>query len=194
MSPLILGSSSPRRKEILSFFTLPFVQAVPIFDEDAHPFLNDPIKYATELSEGKSLSIAPQDPKSVIVTADTVVYKQGKLYAKPANLDESHFFISSLQGGWHSVFTSITGRIGKKMVTEVEETKVLFHPLTRNQIEKYCAAIETHDKAGGYAIQGKGAVIVKRIEGCYYNVMGLPINNLQKVLLHFDIDLWKFLR
>jgi septum formation protein len=190
---IILGSQSPRRKEILSFFSLPFTVEHPSFDEDAHPYRGDPVNYAKEISECKALSLAEKHPTTIVITADTVVYKNGKIYLKPVSMTEAYATLEALGGSWHSVYTSVTVQQGKVQKTAVAETRVLFHELTREEIEKYCAGVMTLDKAGGYAIQGKGAIIVKQIEGCYYNVMGLPIGTLRALLKHFQIDLWDHL-
>lgn len=190
---IILGSKSPRRAEILSFFSLPFEIHSPSFDEEAHPFSGNPLTYAAELSQGKALSLAASFKNCLILTADTVVYREGKTFAKPSTVEEHHQMLQELNGHWHSVFTAVTGRCEERSFTRVEETKVLFHALSTDELTSYCQNVFALDKAGGYAIQGKGALIVKKIEGCYYNVMGLPINALLHVLKHFNIDLWNHL-
>jgi septum formation protein len=190
---IILGSKSPRRAEILSFFSLPFEIQTPDFDEEAHPFEDNPGKYASHLAQGKARSLAARFPEAVILSADTVVFKEGKVYAKPSTFEEHKAMLVALNGHWHSVFTAVTSQKGLESTTRVEETRVLFHALNSQEIEAYCRHVPAFDKAGGYAIQGKGALLVKKIEGCYYNVMGLPINALLHVLKHFDIDLWRHL-
>lgn len=191
---LILGSQSPRRKEILNFFTLPFIQTSPNYDEDAVPFLGNPIEYVKILSKGKADSLAHQYPKSLILTADTIVYREGKIFGKPKDEEEAYQFLTELEGRWHSVFTGLTLRVKDSDFQEVEETRVLFNPLTEEQMKNYHRILHFVDKAGGYMIQGAGGLIVKRIEGCYYNVMGLPINALHALLKHADIDLWNHLK
>ncbi len=191
---LILGSQSPRRREILSFFSLPFEQVSPSFDEDAIPFDGDPIAYSKHLSEGKALSLKSTFTDAVILTADTVVYKEGTLYGKPSNEAEAFQILSALNGSWHQVFTAVTATRQDKMITAYDETKVLFHSISPEQIHLYYKAFHGFDKAGGYGIQDGGHVIVKRMEGCFYNVMGLPINALQKVLHAVGIDLWNYLK
>lgn len=188
---IILGSTSPRRAEILSFFTLAFEIKTPSFDEEAHPFQGDPIEYAMFLAKGKADSL--KNEQKVVITADTVVYHDGKIFGKPLSLEENFNTIKALNGKQHSVFTAVTGQLGNRQISDIEESKVLFHSLSDEQIWQYCRGVGTLDKAGGYAIQGKGALIVKAIEGCYYNVMGLPLNALQRVLKQFNIDLWSYL-
>ena len=191
---LILGSQSPRRREILSFFSLPFEQVSPSFDEDAIPFEGDPIAHSKYLSEGKAVSLKPFFTDAVILTADTIVYKEGALYGKPSNETEAFHILSALNGSWHQVFTAVTATYQDRMVTDYDETKVLFHAISPEQIHLYYKAFHGFDKAGGYGIQDGGHVIVKRMEGCFYNVMGLPINALQKVLRGVGIDLWNYLK
>ena len=191
---LVLGSSSPRRKEILSFFSIPFVQVASPLDEREIPFSGNPQKYALLLSEQKAKLVSKQFPDEIVLTADTIVYAKGKLFNKPASREEAFQFLSELAGSWHQVFTGITLQRGPIVHSAVEETKILFHPLNAEQINSYISSIKTEDKAGGYAIQGAGGVIASRIEGCYYNVMGLPINTLRALLLFLGVDLWNHLK
>ena len=191
---IILGSQSPRRKEILSFFDLPFEQATPPFIEEDVPFENDPAKYVLTLSKGKAESLAHKFPGAIIITADTTVYRNGKIYNKPTDKEEAFQSLSELSGHWHSVFTGVTICKDNEECQGVEETKVLFNRLTPEQIRKYQQQVHCEDKAGGYAVQHGGALIVRRIEGCFYNVMGLPINVLSELLSHFGVDLWNHLR
>jgi septum formation protein len=193
MLPLILASLSPRRKEILSAFNLPFMQCAPDFDEEEEAFEKDPQEYVMRLAAGKANSLAPHYPASVILAADTTVYAQEVIYNKPKDEREAFFALSALVGKWHSVFTGVAVQCGGKKFQQVEETRVLFNDLTEEQIKHYLLRTEWSDKAGGYAIQLGGGLIVKRIEGCYYNVLGLPINTVRQLLLHFQIDLWDYL-
>lgn len=191
---LILGTTSPRRREIFEYFTLPFEQISPHFAEEEVSFSGDPREYANTLSRGKGASIAKSHPHALIITADTVVYKEGKIYNKPLSTEENISMLKELSGRWHSVFTSISGRLEKKEITICEETKVLFNTLVEDEIKEYCRVFKPLDKAGGYAIQEGGAVLVNRIEGCFYNVMGLSINGLITVLKAFNIPLWRYLK
>jgi len=194
MKPLILGSQSPRRKEILSFFALPFNQVTPDFDELSVPFVNNPKEYVSTLAKGKSASIQKKHSEALILTADTIVYKAPKLYNKPCTEAEAFEALTELQGSWHSVFTALSLRYKQEEVHGVEETRVLFNPLTPIMIRHYHSKIHWADKAGGYAIQMGGGLIVNRIEGCYYNVMGLPINTLRSLLKNFGIELWDYVK
>lgn len=187
---LILGSQSPRRREILSFFSYPFEQISPNFAEELVSFEGDVEAYTKKLSTGKANSLIHRFPKATILTADTVVFKDGKIFNKPANDEEALKMLREFNGSWQSVFTSVTARNHEIESTDCEETKVLFHKVTETQLRLYHEAFNGNDKAGGYGIQMGGSVIVKRMEGCFYNVMGLPIAAVCTVLKKVGIDLW----
>lgn len=191
---LILGSQSPRRKEILGYFSIPFEQVTPPFIEEDVPFEGEPGKHAILLSEGKAQSISHLYPSAVIITADTIVFGNGKSYVKATDKEDAFNILSELSGRWHSVFTGVTVRKGDQHYSAVEETRVLFNELTPEQIHQYLKQLHWQDKAGAYAVQHAGAIITQKIEGCFYNVMGLPINTLRKLLLPVGIDLWGYLK
>lgn len=191
---LILGSQSPRRREILSYFSLPFKQVSPDFDEEAIPFQGDPKAFAETLSRGKAESLHEKFSHQVILTADTVVCREGKNYGKPKDDEEAFQFLTELSGQWHSVFTSLTVCSKGSYFQSTAETRVLFNRLSKEQIKTYIRQLHFLDKAGGYMIQGAGSLIVNKIEGCYYNVVGLPLNALAEVLGKVGIDLWNFLK
>jgi septum formation protein len=191
---LILGSQSPRRKEILSYFAIPFVQIPSAFDEESVPFQGNPSQYAQELSLKKAQVLAHRFPEDVILTADTVVYLDGKIFNKPKDADEAFAMFRCFSGKWQQVFTAVTVQKNKEIYSGFEETKILFHHLNDEQIKLYHCSAPFLDKAGGYAIQGAGSILVSRIDGCYYNVMGLPVNVIKDLLLRVGIDLWKHLK
>lgn len=194
MKELILGSQSPRRREILQFFSIPFVQVSPDFDETQVPFQGDPAAFALQVAERKALCLVDRYPSQPILTADTVVYRDHRLFMKPETLEEAAHMLSELSGQEHSVFTGVSVMKGSKRFQGVEETRVFFHELTESQIRAYHEQFYPLDKAGGYAIQKGGSIIVKRIEGCYYNIMGLPINTTRYLLAKLGINLWDFLK
>lgn len=194
MKRLILGSQSPRRKEILSYFSLPFEQFAPNFDEETLLFKGDPGEYVSSLSKGKAESLQMQYPEAIILTADTVVYREGKIYNKPKNEEEAFQALTELVGQWHSVFTGVTVNANNRSYQQWEETRVLFNPLTPDEIRHYHKKIHWADKAGGYAIQMGGGLIVRKIDGCYYNVMGLPINTVRALLQKVGIELWEYVK
>ncbi len=194
MQQLILGSNSPRRREILGFFSIPFTQASPNFDEDAVPYENPPEDFVCRLSLGKAKSLASLHPHAIILTADTIVYREGKIYGKPKDRQDAHRILRELSGEWHEVYTGITLTKGDKVFSKAEKTRVLFNPLTDQEISHYHNSIECSDKAGAYGIQQGGGVVIRKIEGCFYNVMGLPINTLRELFSNIGIDLWRWLR
>jgi septum formation protein len=192
MARIILGSQSPRRKEILSYFKLPFTQVTSDFDESSIIYRRDPIKYVTSLALGKAHLLAAKHPDDIIITADTIVYRSGKVYNKPRDEEEAYKMLSELVGKWHSVFTGVAVIHGKKEVHGWEETRVLFNSFTEKEIRDYHKKVHWADKAGGYAIQMAGGLIVKKIDGCYYNVVGLPINTVHELLKRVGIELWNY--
>lgn len=193
MKRIILGSQSPRRKEILSQFSIPFDQATPPFVEESVSFQGDPVDYAITLSRGKGDSLCRLYPQAIILTADTVVYCAGRIYNKPQSFDEAVSFLSTFSGNWHSVFTAVTIREGQVEHSACEMTNVLFNDLNLEQIHRFLHSIAWQDKGGGYTIQGIGSLVVRKIEGCYYNVTGLPVNTVRKLFLKVGIDLWNYI-
>ncbi len=194
MSELILGSQSPRRRDIMNLFTVPFRQISPEFDEAQVPFQGDPISFVSEIAERKAMSLLERFPDQPILTADTIVYRDNRLFMKPESLEEAASMLSELAGKEHIVYTGVCAIRGRKRFIEAEATRVFFLDLTKDQIHAYHQRFNPLDKAGAYAIQGGGSIIVKRIEGCYYNIMGLPLNTTRRLLSKVGIDLWDFLK
>ena len=191
---IILGSQSPRRREILNFFSLPFRQVSPHFDETQVLFDKDPAAFVNEVARRKALCLAEKYPDVPILTADTTVHRNGQLFMKPETMEEAHAMLRELAGKEHEVYTGVCVALGKTCSVEAERSLVEFHPLTDEQIRAYHQQISPLDKAGAYAIQKSGCLIVKRIEGCYYNIMGLPLQTTHRLLLQVGIDLWHFLK
>lgn len=194
MKQLILGSQSPRRLEILSHFSLPFKQMTPPFHEESVAFTGNPATYVCEIARGKADSLSKNHRDSIVLTADTTVFKEGKIYNKPQSKEEAYTMLQELSGSWHSVFTGVSVVSDQHVYTDFEETKVLFNPLSFEQIHHYHSGLNCFDKAGGYAVQMPGALAIQKIEGCFYNVMGLPINTVRKLMLNTGLDLWHYLK
>ena len=190
---IILGSSSPRRGEILNFFKIPFKQISSNFDEECVPFNGQPASFVEFLAQAKAEALVPFFPDQMILTADTIVFRDNKIFGKPKNREEAMQNLMELSGKSHSVFTGLAIYAHKKIFLTNEETKVYFNSLTKDQMHAYLDKIPVYDKAAGYMIQASGSLIVKRIEGCYYNVMGLPINGLCKILKDAGINLWDYI-
>jgi len=191
---LILGSQSPRRREIMNFFSLPFQQENPDFDEAQVVFGGDPAAFVKEVARRKALCLKDRFPKEVILTADTTVCLQNRLFMKPESMEEAHGMLRELSGKEHVVYTGVCVIQGDHCFVDAEKSLVQFHELTDPQIHTYHKTFFPLDKAGGYAIQKGGSLIVKRIEGCYYNIMGLPLHTVHRLLLKAGINLWDFLK
>jgi septum formation protein len=189
---LILASTSPRRKELLGTFKVPFQVMAPDFDEESIPFRGDAAEYVREIARGKALAIARQYPGALVLAADTTVYRAGKVYGKPADAQSALAMVGELSGGWHSVWTGVTLVRGEQLEEAQEETCVEFNPVNPEQIERYHRAINYMDKCGAYTIQGPGCLLVRRIEGCTTNVLGLPIQTTRQLMARMGVDLWDF--
>ena len=184
---LILGSNSPRRRELLSALGLEFtLDAESSFVES--PFEGgDAYSLPLKMSEGKSLGFhRPLEKDEVLITADTVVIIDGKVLGKPRDREDAIAMLHLLSGRVHEVVTAVSLRSSEKMKSFSVTTKVEFNELNDSTIEYYVDKFRPFDKAGAYGIQEWiGYVGIKGIEGSYYNVMGLPVNRLYRELLEF---------
>lgn len=183
---IILASASERRIELLSRIVDDFSVIVSEFNEDAIEFKNSISGYIEEIALGKAKVVAEQvDDNSIIIAADTVVSLDNKILMKPKDRADAFNTLKSLSGRTHKVYTSlvlINNKSGK-ILKDTVSTEVKFSELTESEITKYIESDEPMDKAGSYGIQGKGGVFVEEIRGCYYNVVGLPLNRLRNMLL-----------
>lgn len=177
-TPIILASSSPRRQELLRLIVPEFQVVPPKVEEDAVAEPQDLL----HLAKKKAEAVAARYPEALVIAADTGVFRDGRAYGKPDDLEEAKRFLVALSGGWHSVFTGLVVRWGSLFRESLVETRVLFRPLSEEEILWYLRSEEVLDKAGAYAIQGRAAVFVERIEGDFYNVMGLPLCALWRIL------------
>lgn len=191
---LILGSSSPRRKEILSYFKIPFNVVLPDFDELSIPYEGNPHEYAEKISSGKAQAIQKLNLGLPILTADTIVVLGNELFLKPNDKQEAFEMLSKLVGNTHKVITAVTLLDEEQTRTITTETFVTFHEYNSDEIKRYIDSIPVLDKSGSYAIQGIGSLIVKKIEGCFYSVMGLPLNATYQLLIEFGFDLWDHIK
>lgn len=188
MLNLVLASSSPRRIELLKQIGIEFEIIPANITEESEGF-NDAGKYAMEMSKLKALSVAKKLKGKVsgdtfILGADTVVSIDGIILGKPN--DENHAFrmLKLLENRWHEVITGLTlvNVNTMKSCTESELTKVKVSSYPKGFLDRYLASKEPYDKAGSYGIQGFGSLMVECIEGCYFNVMGLPLFRLSRML------------
>jgi septum formation protein len=186
---IILASASPRRKELLSLIGLKFKVDVSDYEEDLGLKLR-PHELAKYLSFEKARSVAGNYKDALIIAADTFIVFRGKLLGKPHMEKEAMRMLTLLNGKSHSVITGYTvldTRTGRKSSRAIE-TKVWFRKMTDDELRAYVKTGEPLDKAGAYAIQGVGALIVKKIEGDYFNVIGLPVVSLAVTLKKFGIN------
>ena len=187
---MILASASPRRIELLNQFDIAF-DVVPSHIDERVSEHESPEQIVMGLAFLKALNIAQKHPNCLVLASDTVVYLSGIL-GKPKDKNEAMAMLSQLSGKTHAVYSGVALlhlETGKKVVS-FEKTKVTFNTLTQDTIEKYVNQENTLDKAGAYGIQGLGSLLVSGIEGDYYNVMGLPLSHLNKLLeAHFNFQL-----
>ncbi len=193
--PLILASSSPRRKKLLEQLGLPFKVVPPQIDETTEEGIA-PDENAALLARRKAESVARKYEDHPVLGADTVVVLGEKLLGKPRSPEEAAECLRVLSGKQHLVITglSLVHAAEKLSLSRTATTKVWMEAVSEAEIEAYVASGEPMDKAGAYAIQGKGAFMVKRIEGCYSNVVGLPLNLLARTLREAGLDIWKLMR
>lgn len=185
----ILASASPRRKRILEDIGLSFEVAVPDVDEATDVYMH-PKKLAGHLAVKKCLFAAETHKTSVVIAADTVVSVKNNVLGKPKNKEDAAKMLKILSGKIHRVYTGIAVSYKGKTVFDVVCTAVRFKDLSDEDINLYIESGEPYDKAGGYGIQGKGALLVKEIKGDYFNVVGLPVSKLHHLLYEkFDINL-----
>lgn len=192
MKKIVLASSSPRRKELLDKYNLSYKIISSNIDEATH-IGETPEQITMALAYEKALDVANKlNDNEIIIAADTVVCFDNTILGKPKDYMEAFNILKSLSNRHHYVITGIAILKAKTdiKIIDYEKTKVFFRELTDNKIKKYLDTLEYKDKAGAYAIQGKGEVLVKGIEGSYSNVVGLPITKLEMLLeKHFDMSL-----
>lgn len=181
MTQLILASGSPRRKELLEQIGVSFTVKVSHADETI-PSGMTPEEAVMHLASIKAVAVAANHKDSFIIGADTVVILDGEILGKPKDSKEAKRMLQSLSGRTHAVCTGVAIRRGKDEYLFYEKTNVTFWELTEEEINGYLETGEPFDKAGAYGIQGAGAILVKKIDGDYFSVVGLPISSLYRHL------------
>ena len=179
--PLLLASTSPQRRQILEQLGIPFDIVEPSYDEHDPPEA-DAVELVKVHAEGKARSVAEQAGDRPVLAVDTAVTLGGRIYGKPANMEEAAAMLDALGGRPHMVVSGLALVTPGWEVVDHEATRVLFRPLTARDIATYVASGEWEGRAGGYAIQGLGAALVEEIEGDYLNVVGLPASLLVRLL------------
>ena len=187
---LILASGSPRRRELLEKFGLRF-EVIPARGEEEPPCGMAPGAYVEQLSRRKAAEVAGRlgDEKAVLIAADTVVEQNGAILGKPADAEEAFRMLSALSGSTHRVWSGLCVREGEKELSRAECTEVVFRELTGEEIRQYIATGEPMDKAGAYGAQGYASLFVEKLEGDFFNVMGLPLCALGNLLKQLGVNL-----
>ncbi len=190
MREIILASSSPRRAELLKRLGVSF-RVVPSLVEEAPLDAAEPRQLALRRAGAKAGKVAEQYPQSLVLAADTVVWLDGRVLGKPKSVPEAREMLQFLSGRQHLVFTGVALHVKASGLRQEDAvaTRVQFRSLSQGEIGEYLATGEPLGKAGGYGIQGYGALLVARIEGCFYNVVGLPLARLGEMLKSFGVDL-----
>ncbi|MBD3917756.1 septum formation inhibitor Maf [Paenibacillus sp. PR3] len=196
---LVLASSSPRRQELVASLDLSL--PVRILSTDADESIEptwSPAEVVEKLAERKAAAAAARlvaeesDKPSLVIGADTIVVLDGEVLGKPIDQQDAIATLMRLQGRSHDVFTGVACIHSQDGTTVVQHrhTQVWMKPLSQARVERYVATGEPMDKAGSYGIQGLGSTIVERIEGCYFNVVGLPLSLLADMLGPFGVDVY----
>lgn len=188
MARIVLASGSPRRQELLTRIGIrDFTVRVPQVEE-WYPEGLTPPEIVSYISREKSQAV-PSEEDEIVITADTMVFLDDQRLGKPQDEADALRMLTALQGRRHTVCTGVTVRQGDRVLTESEATGVVFRPAEESELRAYIATGEPMDKAGSYGVQGKGALLVERLEGDFFNVMGLPVLRLSRMLAQFGIKL-----
>lgn len=189
MKRIILASASPRRKELLEQLGLQF-DVEPSYCQEEIDDQQEPLELAKSLSVRKAKAVGNKNAGAIIIAADTFVVSGERIIGKPNSLAEAKEILTELNGRSHSVITGFTilDTSNGKIVSQSVETKVYIKELSLEEIDAYVETQESIGKAGAYAIQGLGAAIIDRIEGDYFNIMGLPVDAVVDALKQFGIS------
>ena len=187
-SRLILASASPRRKVLLKQAGITF-DVLPSNVDESNVENRKPTSYARLLAEKKATAVAHSHPNAYVIGADTIVVIDGRILGKPGSVSEAREMLKSLSAKNHDVITGFAIQCLNRNInlSETVTTAVSFKFLTEDEIEWYLNTKEPFDKAGGYAIQGRGAFMVKHLHGSYTNVVGLPMSELIETLTRLDL-------
>ena len=184
---LILASASPRRKELMGLYHIPFQIRAADIDETMAPDAA-PAHEVGRVSRLKAQA-TPRSAGDVVVAADTIVVCDGKVLGKPHSEAEAVEMLTLLSGRDHQVMTGVTVLRDETAETFTEITDIHFRPLSEKEIRAYVATGEPMDKAGSYGVQGKGSLLVEKLNGDFFNVMGLPVLRLSRMLTQFGVHL-----
>lgn len=188
---IVLASASPRRRELLEMLRVKNLEIVPARGpEEPHPELG-PEALVMELSRHKAaeVSAAYRGEDAAVIGADTVVALDGEILGKPKDAPDARRMLSALSGRSHAVYTGVTVIRGDTVLSRAERTRVWFRSLSGDEIARYVASGEPMDKAGAYGAQGLASLFVERLDGDFFNVMGLPLCLLGKLLKELGVEL-----
>ncbi len=184
---MILASASPRRKELLELLNVNF-RVIPSGVQEVFTAHETPLEHALKFSRQKALSISIRHPDSWTLGADTIVVIDGEPLGKPENPAQARRMLQKLSGRTHRVITGFAVARGSEVIAnQAVESEVLFKEIAGDEMEWYIGTSEPYDKAGGYAIQGAGAFLIKEIHGSFTNVIGLPLTQVADVLKKLGI-------
>lgn len=189
---IVLASASPRRKELLGRILENFDVVTSEFDEKSIVYNKDCGEYVKKIALGKAMKAAELlHEDSIVIGCDTVVYHNGKILGKPKDREEAYEMLESLSGNMHQVYSGIALVNTSNSLIKCEAicTDVFFSELPESEINEYLDSLEWMDKAGAYGIQGKAGIFVEKINGCYYNIVGLPLNCLYNMLIEMGVNL-----
>ncbi len=188
---IILASASPRRRALMEMLCPDRLRVIPAAGEEQAPQGLSPDELVRLLSGCKAAEVAARyaEPDDVVIGADTVVALDGAILGKPADAADARRMLRALSGRTHSVFTGITAIRNGKTRSHIERTEVRFRPLSDAEIDRYIATGEPMDKAGAYGAQGWASLFVEHLDGDFFNVMGLPLCALGKLLKQLGVDL-----
>ncbi len=187
MTEIILASGSPRRKELLERLGIAFRVLSSDVDETSPE--SNPSALVEFLAHKKALAVQTLEPQKIILAADTIVALENEILQKPISTLENAEFIRKLSSIWHDVFTGVCILTPTAQALGFERTRVKFRNLSESEILGYAKSGEGLDKAGGYGIQEKGMALVEKIEGDYFNIVGLPINKMLELAKTLDLEL-----
>lgn len=178
---VVLASASPRRRDLLRLIGIPH-EIRPADIDETYISGEQPRQHAERLARAKADKVAATESDALVIGADTIVVVDGNVLGKPVNEADAMRMLSMLSGRSHVVITAVATAYNGRVESGVEEVVVAFRDLSREEIESYIATGEPMDKAGAYGIQGFGATIVRRVEGDYFAVMGLPLVRLTALM------------
>jgi septum formation protein len=188
MPKIVLASGSPRRQELLQRIGITDFDIRVPETEESYPGGLTPRQIVEHISRKKA-EASRCTPDEIVITADTMVFLDDQRLGKPVDEADALRMLTALQGRHHTVCTGVTVRQGDRFLTESESTEVYFRSAAESELRAYIATGEPMDKAGAYGVQGKGALLVERLNGDFFNVMGLPVLRLSQMLQRFGVTL-----